>query len=194
MGGMYGEVTAETKNILLESAHFDQVSIARSARRHKIPSEASRRFERGVDDQLQPAAAQMAAELMVRYGNGEPSEHPTDFNTVSNRRPILFKASEVARVAGLDTDVNTISDILTDIGCSVAGGGNGEFSVAPPSWRPDLNEPCDLVEEVARLVGYDEIPVTVPPAPVEGQVGLTAEQLRKRRLPMNLPNTAWWKR
>lgn len=182
MGGLYGEVTAETKNILLESAHFDQVSIARSARRHKIPSEASRRFERGVDDQLQPAAAQMAAELLVKYGNGEPSEHPTDYNTVCNRRPILFKASEVARVAGLDTDVNTISDILTDIGCTVAGGGNGEFSVTPPSWRPDLNEPCDLVEEVARLVGYDEIPVTVPPAPVEGRVGLTAEQLRKRQV------------
>ena len=182
MGGLYGEVTAETKNILLESAHFDQVSIARSARRHKIPSEASRRFERGVDGQLQPAAAQMAAELLVKYGNGEPSEHPTDYNTVCNRRPILFKASEVARVAGLDTDVNTISDILTDIGCTVAGGGNGEFSVTPPSWRPDLNEPCDLVEEVARLVGYDEIPVTVPPAPVEGKVGLTAEQLRKRQV------------
>lgn len=76
MGGMYGEVTAETKNILLESAHFDQVSIARSARRHKIPSEASRRFERGVDDQLQPAAAQMAAELMVRYGNGRAERAP----------------------------------------------------------------------------------------------------------------------
>ncbi len=182
MGGLYGEVTAETKNILLESAHFDPVSIARSARRHKIPSEASRRFERGVDNQLQPAAAQMAAELMVKYGNGEPSEHPTDLNTVAVRRPILFKASEVARVAGLDTDVNTISDILTDIGCSVAGGGNGEFSVMPPSWRPDLNQPCDLVEEVARLVGYDEIPVTVPPAPVKGKVGLTPEQLRKRQV------------
>ncbi|NMN01639.1 phenylalanine--tRNA ligase subunit beta [Bifidobacterium panos] len=182
MGGLYGEVTAETKNILLEAAHFDQVSIARSSRRHKIPSEASRRFERGVDNQLQPAAAEMCAELMAKYGNGEPSETPADVNRTAHRPAIHFKASEVARVAGLDTDVNTISDILTDIGCMVAGGGNGEFSVTAPSWRPDLNEPCDLVEEIARLVGYDEIPVHVPPAPVEGEVGLTADQLRRRRV------------
>ena len=182
MGGLYGEVTAETKNILLEAAHFDQVSIARSARRHKTPSEASRRFERGVDTQLQPAAAQMAAELLIRYGNGEASEHPTDVNNVPRRRAIHFKSTEVARVTGLDTDVNRICDILTDIGCGVAGGGNGEFSIMPPSWRPDLNEPCDLVEEIARLVGYDEIPVTVPPAPVEGEVGLTDDQRRKRQV------------
>ena len=182
MGGMYGEVTDETKNILLEAAHFDQVSIARSARRHKIPSEASRRFERGVDDRLQPAAAQMAAELLTKYGDGEPSEHPCDVDDTVARRPIHFKASEVKRVAGLDVDVNRISDILTDIGCRVAGGGNGEFSVTAPSWRPDLNEACDLVEEVARLVGYDEIPVTVPPAPVEGAVGLTAEQRHRREI------------
>ena len=182
MGGLYGEVTAETKNVLLEAAHFDQVTIARSARRHKIPSEASRRFERGVDTNLQPAAAQMAGELLARYGNGEPSLHPNDVNNTPRRRAIHFKASEVARVAGLDVSINRISDILTDIGCTVAGGGNGEFSVTPPTWRPDLNEPCDLVEEVARLVGYDQIPVTVPPAPVEGQVGLTADQIRRRRV------------
>ena len=182
MGGLYGEVTADTKNILLEAAHFDQVTIARSARRHKIPSEASRRFERGVDTELQPAAAQMAAELMAKYGNGEPSEHPNDVDNTPRPKVIHFKASEVARVAGLDVDINRISDILTDIGCVVAGGGNGEFSITAPSWRPDLGEPCDLVEEIARLVGYDQIPVTVPPAPVEGLVGLTPDQTRRRRV------------
>ncbi len=191
MGGLYGEVTAETKNVLLESAHFDQVTIARSARRHKIPSEASKRFERGVDFALQPAAAQMAAELMTKYGNGEPSEHPADVNnTPARRRPIHFKADEVRRVAGLDTPVNKISDILTDIGCMVAGGGNGEFSVTPPTWRPDLNEPCDLVEEVARLVGYDQIPTTVPPAPVSGAVGLTPDQRHRREVANELPTLA----
>lgn len=182
MGGLYGEVTAETKNVLLEAAHFDQVTIARSARRHKIPSEASRRFERGVDTALQPAAAQMAAELLVKYGNGEASDSPNDVNNVTTRPAISFKTSEVARVAGLDVSTNRIAEILTDIGCKVAGGGNGQFTVWAPSWRPDLNDPCDLVEEVARLVGYDEIPVTVPPAPVEGQVGLTAEQRHRREV------------
>ena len=180
MGGLYGEVTSETKNILLEAAHFDQVSIARSARRHKTPSEASRRFERGVDPQLQPAAAQMAAELLTRYGNGVASSHPTDLNTVPRRKSIHFKASEVKRLAGLDLNLNTVSDVLSDIGCTLGGGGNGEFLVAPPSWRPDLTEPCDLVEEVARLIGYDQIPVRVPPAAIMIDGGLTRNQRRRR--------------
>ncbi|KAA8822474.1 phenylalanine--tRNA ligase subunit beta [Bifidobacterium vespertilionis] len=180
MGGLYGEVTAETKNILLEAAHFDQVSIARSARRHKTPSEASRRFERGVDPQLQPAAAQMAAELLTRYGNGVASEHPADLNNTVKPKSIHFKASEVKRLSGLDLDLNTISGVLTDIGCQLGGGGNGEFLVAPPTWRPDLTEACDLVEEVARLIGYDKIPVRVPPAAIMMDGGLTTAQARRR--------------
>ncbi|WP_291526724.1 phenylalanine--tRNA ligase subunit beta [Bifidobacterium sp. UBA744] len=180
MGGLYGEVTAETKNILLEAAHFDQVSIARSARRHKTPSEASRRFERGVDPQLQPAAAQMAAELLTHYGNGKASSHPVDLNNTVKPKSIHFKASEVKRLSGLDLDLNTISDVLSDIGCVLGGGGNGEFLVTPPSWRPDLTEPCDLVEEVARLVGYDRIPVRVPAAATMADGGLTLNQRRRR--------------
>ena len=186
MGGMYGEVTSETKNVLIEAAHFDPVSIARTARRHKIPSEASRRFERGVDTQLQPAAAQMASKLLANFGGGEPSSHPRDLNNTQPRDVIVFKADEVKRVAGLDIDLNRISDILTDIGCSVAGGGNGSFSVLPPTWRPDLNAPCDLVEEIARLVGYDEIPVKVPAVPVTGKTGLTKDQATRRAIAYEL--------
>ena len=189
MGGMYGEVTSETKNILLEAAHFDPVSIARTARRHKLPSEASRRFERGVDTDLQPAAVQMAANLLEKFGNAQPSSSPRDINNTQTRNVIVFKADEVKRVAGLDIDLNRISDILTDIGCSVAGGGNGSFSILPPTWRPDLNEPCDLVEEIARLVGYDEIPVKVPAVPVTGRTGLTAEQATRRAIAYELAET-----
>ncbi|NEG70235.1 phenylalanine--tRNA ligase subunit beta [Bifidobacterium choloepi] len=182
MGGMYGEVTAETTNILLEAAHFDPITIARSARRHKIPSEASRRFERGVDDRLQPAAAQLACDLLEKYGEATPSDTPRDLDNTVLRRPINFRSSEVERLTALKLDINQVSDILTDIGCEVAGGGNGELSVTPPTWRPDLDEPCDLVEEIARIVGYDEIPVTVPAVPVEGHVGLTADQLHQRQV------------
>ena len=182
MGGLYGEVGKDTRHVLLESAHFDPVSIARSARRHKIPSEASHRFERGVDDQLQPAAAQYAAELLETYGHGRPSIHPTDLNTTAARRPIDFPVTEVKRLTGLDTGHERIASILSDIGCTLADGGTGRLMVTPPSWRPDLKEPCDLVEEIARLVGYDEIPVSVPPAPVSGAVGLRPDQLRRRQV------------
>lgn len=179
MGGLYGEVTAETKNLLVECAHFDQVSIARTARRHKLPSEASRRFERGVDIEMQPAAAQAAVELLSRYGSGEPSNNPTDLNNTVDPEAIQFKVTEVKRLVDLDVSVDRISSILEDIGCVVAGGGNGIMSVTPPPWRPDLTMPCDLVEEIARLVGYDEIPVRVPPAPVN-DTGLTPDQSRQR--------------
>lgn len=185
MGGLYGEITAETKNILVECAHFDQVSIARTARRHKLPSEASRRFERGVDTKMQPAAAQAAVELLSRYGSGEPSNKPTDVDNTTNPVAIQFKVTEVKRLTDLDVDVDRISAILTDIGCTVAGGGNGVLSVTPPTWRPDLTAACDLVEEIARLVGYDEIPVHVPAAPVI-DTGLTPDQQRQRRVAATL--------
>lgn len=162
MGGAFSEVTPTTKNVLIESAHFDQVTVARTARRHKLPTDASHRFERGVDYAMQAAAAQDAVNLLTRYGQGEASDNPTDLDTTKPRKPILFKADWVKRLANLDLPIDRISSILTDIGCVVAGGGNGVLSVTPPTWRPDLNIPPDLVEEVARIVGYDKIPVEIP--------------------------------
>lgn len=183
MGGLYGEVTADTKNILLEAAHFDPVTVARSARRHKTPSEASKRFERGVDYELQPAAAQMASDLLAKYGDASSSGAAVDVNNTEPREVIDFKLTETKRLTGLDTSEARIREILEDIGCTVADSTiEGHISVVPPTWRPDMTMPCDLVEEVARLVGYDEIPVTVPPAPVKGNVGLTEDQRHQREV------------
>lgn len=181
MGGQYGEITSETKNILIETAHFDPVTIARTARRHKLPTEASHRFERGTDTQMQAAAAQDAIEYLTRYGQGTASDNPTNIDTTVAPAPITFKTDWVKRLANLDCTPDEIASILTDIGCDVAGGGNGSFSVTPPTWRPDLRIPADLVEEVARIVGYDKIPVEIPKAPVKN-TGLTLNQKRGRRV------------
>lgn len=180
MGGLYGEVTDQTQNILIESAHFDQVTIARSARRHKLPSEASKRFERGVDPQMQPAAAQMAAGLLQEFGGARIDARPVDVNRTGSAPAIDFDPAQVARLTDLDTDRDQIAAILEDIGCRVESVDDRTLSVTPPSWRPDLGEACDLVEEVARLVGYDRIPTNIPSAKVTGEVGLTGRQLRKR--------------
>ncbi|WP_425604987.1 phenylalanine--tRNA ligase subunit beta [Bombiscardovia apis] len=180
MGGLYGEVTDETTNILIEAAHFDTVSIARSARRHKLPSEASRRFERGVDYAIQPAAAQMAVDLLTQYGQAQADSVAIDIDSTQSPAAIDFPVSTVKRLVDLDTDRDTIVALLEDIGCSVESVSENELRVTPPSWRPDLVQPCDLVEEVARLVGYDQIPVNVPSPHVAGAVGLTPEQSRQR--------------
>lgn len=178
MGGQETEVTATTRNVLIEAAHFDPVTIARSARRHKLPSESARRFERGVDSELQAAAAQMAAELMVRFGGGEIVAASTDVRIESARRVIEMPISAPANLIGVAYSRDEVVAVLREIGCEVSRNNDDTLSVTPPSWRMDLTEPVDLIEEVARLRGYDLIPSVVPHAGV-GR-GLTLSQRRRR--------------
>ena len=187
MGGADTEITEATVDVLVEAAHFDPVSIARSARRHKLPSEASKRFERGVDPELPPVAAQRVVDLLVKYGGGSAGE-ASDLSDVRPVPPIDFSASEVARLTGLDVADERIAAILADIGCAVEGAGDA-WRVTPPTWRFDLTGPAHLVEEVARLVGYDEIPTALPQAPA-GR-GLTAVQRQRRDLARALAEQGW---
>ena len=187
MGGADTEITEATVDVLVEAAHFDPVSIARSARRHKLPSEASKRFERGVDPELPPVAAQRVVDLLVEYGGGSAGE-ASDLSDVRPVPPIDFSASEVARLTGLDVADERIAAILADIGCAVEGAGDA-WRVTPPTWRFDLTGPAHLVEEVARLVGYDEIPTALPQAPA-GR-GLTAVQRQRRDLARALAEQGW---
>lgn len=178
MGGLDSEVQDTTTDVVIEAAHFDPVSIARTARRHRMFSESSKRFERGVDPNLAPVAAARAAELIARYGGGTVDAGGTDFNQVAPRDAVRLPNTEVARLTGLDLTQQQTAEVLESIGCLVTPT-EETLIVTPPSWRPDLVGPAHLVEEVARLVGYDQIPVRLPRAPGGG--GLTEPQKVRRR-------------
>lgn len=177
MGGSTTEVSGTTTDVLFEAAHWDPVTVARAARRHRLPSEASKRFERGVDPALPPAAAARAVALLVEHGGGTASPDVLD---VDNRVPapvVTVDAALPARRVGVAYPPERVVELLEEIGCAVTGVGD-HLEVAPPSWRPDLTDPADLVEEVARLDGYDNVPSVLPLAPA-GR-GLTATQRRRR--------------
>jgi phenylalanyl-tRNA synthetase beta chain len=183
MGGENTEIGPQTTSLLLEAASWDPASVARAARRHKLPSEAARRFERGVDPALPPVAAELAATLLTRYGGGEIEPGRTDAGTSPVQVPVVMPIDLPDRVAGRPYERGAVVRRLTQIGCAVeVDGANGitTVTVTPPSWRPDLNQPADLVEEVLRLEGYDTIPSQLPPAP-PGR-GLTAAQRRRRTI------------
>ena len=180
MGGARTEVSDSTREVLIEAAIFDPISIARSARRHKLPSEASKRFERGVDSAIPNIAASRAAALLVELAGGKLSGVGADFSEQSQRPELSMDASYPSQLVGVDYSLDQVVSSLEQIGCTVSVSGS-TLSVTAPSWRPDITHKTDLVEEVARLVGYDKIPTRLPVAP-PGR-GLTRrQQLRRRSL------------
>jgi len=189
MGGAQTELADDSTNVLIEAAWFDPVSIARTARRHKLPSEASKRFQRGVDPLVAEAAAQRAVDLLVAYAGGTPGELGARLidDAVSTMPVITFEPDSVESLVGITLPHPQIEAILTDIGCEVDTTGNGavgSWQVTPPSWRPDLEDYPTLVEEVARIAGFDSIPSVLPPAP--SGAGLTPVQQAKRRITQGL--------
>ncbi|AOT04054.1 phenylalanine--tRNA ligase subunit beta [Arthrobacter sp. U41] len=179
MGGAATEVSGSTTNILVEAAHFDEVSIGRSRRRHKLPSEASKRFERGVDWQVAGIAAQRVVDLLVELAGGTADEAGTDVGTAPDAVAVELPATFAAERIGIDFTEEQILTSLEDLGAVVAANATG-WTVTAPSWRNDLETKEDLTEEIARLVGYDKIPASLPVAP-PGR-GLTRVQQQRRRL------------
>jgi phenylalanyl-tRNA synthetase beta chain len=180
MGGASTEIGGETTDIVIEAANFDPVDIARTARRHKLGSEASRRFERGVDPEAARAAAQRAVDLLVLLG-GEGAVAEAGVTEVdAPREParIGMAVDHPAKVAGVGYPPETVAQRLQEVGCAVEG--IDALVVTPPTWRPDLTDPNDLAEEVIRLEGYDQVPSALPQLPA-GR-GLTAKQRLRRRV------------
>ncbi|MFF6806550.1 phenylalanine--tRNA ligase subunit beta [Streptomyces sp. NPDC012616] len=167
-----------TGDVVIEAAHFDAVSIARTARRHKLSSEASRRFERGVDPQAAAAAAQRTVDLLVLLAGGTADAGVTEVIAPSAPHTISVPANHPDQVAGMVYGRETVVRRLQEIGCDVYG--QDELIVTVPSWRPDLAAANDLAEEVIRLEGYENLPSTLPKPP-SGR-GLTHRQRLHRRV------------
>ncbi|WP_435299916.1 phenylalanine--tRNA ligase subunit beta [Timonella sp. A28] len=185
MGGASTEVSSTTTDVLIEAAHFEQVSIARTARRHKLSSEAAKRFERGVDYTLPAVAAQRVVELLVEYGGGTADSAVFDLNETTAPSAIKFSLRDPQRLCGVDYSDEQVIGALQAVGCVVKPIENSSIvDVTPPSWRPDLTGAAELVEEVARLIGYDKIPSILPVVPA-GR-GLTAAQHIRRSVSRGL--------
>lgn len=179
MGGASTEISDTTTDVLLEAAHFDPVAIARAARRHKLPSEASRRFERGVDPALGPVAALRFAQLLTELGGGTAEATGTDAGGLPAPVHITLEVGYPGRVGGRELDESTVLRRLAQIGAQATVSA-GTLTVTAPSWRPDLTDPADVAEEVLRLEGYDSVPAVLPAAPA-GR-GLTVAQQQRRRV------------
>jgi phenylalanyl-tRNA synthetase beta chain len=176
MGGLATEIDAASVDLVVEAAHFDAASVARTSRRHKLSSEASRRFERGVDPQLPAAASARAVRLMIELGGAEHLGS-TDVGRPPEPPAIELDPARPGRTAGLPIPTEQVVAHLRAVGCRTEVG--ARLTVTPPSWRPDLGQPADLDEEVIRLVGYDVVP-SVPAAPAG--TGFTAAQRLRRRV------------
>ncbi|MER7418523.1 phenylalanine--tRNA ligase subunit beta [Micromonospora peucetia] len=200
MGGETSEVVAGTTDVLFEAAHWDPVMVGRTARRHKLFSEAAKRWERGVDPALPLVAIARAVGLLTEHAGGVAGDEVLDIDHVRPRTPVVLPADLPTRRIGVSYPPARVAALLEQVGCTVARGadrlteepgevgvaaGTGDaLSVTPPTWRPDLTDPADLVEEVVRLDGYDRVPSVLPTAP-PGR-GLTWQQRRRRAVARSL--------
>ncbi len=189
MGGLNSEIEAETVDVLLESAVFNPVSIRRTSRVLGMSSEASRRFERGTDPEAAPLALERATGLIIELAGGAAAggaidRRQTDFL----RRKVEIRPGRAEQLLGYPVPPELVVDTLSRLGLERKGRGNDAIPFIIPPWRPDLTREVDLVEEIARLAGYDRIPASLPEAEItypEPPVEQTVPE-RVRRILMGL--------
>jgi phenylalanyl-tRNA synthetase beta chain len=162
MGGFDSMITENTKNVLIESAWFDPATVRSMAKRHGMHTDASHRFERGADWGITPVACDRVAELILETAGGELVGDSVDAVARKiERAPIALRRSEVKRILGIELSDAEIDRILSHLGFGVARAG-GDFSVTIPTWRLDVEREVDLIEELARIYGYNKFPNTLP--------------------------------
>ncbi len=171
MGGANSEVTQQTTSILLEAANFNPASIHHTGNTLRLPSEACARFERGIRPELTLPALKRATQLIIQLAGGEAAREVADvYPGKLEREPILLSTGKVNSLLGIDFSLDQIVGVLASLGfdCKQAGSAS-EVWVTAPYWRSDIHLAVDLIEEVARIIGYDKIPATMLSQPLPRQ-------------------------
>jgi phenylalanyl-tRNA synthetase beta chain len=164
MGGMDSEVRDGTRSVLLESANFAPAAIRRTAKRLALHSEASHRFERGVDPEGTIAALNRAVHLLGEVAGGRPLAGVADIYARKEKpATLVLREERVAKLLGLNIDLESAERLLKSVGMKITRQGKSRcLKATPPTSRPDLTREADLIEELARLHGYDNIPTALP--------------------------------
>lgn len=182
MGGEHSGCDETTTDVLIESALWDPMNIARSGRDLGIVTDARYRFERGVDPDFCVPGAELATRLVMQLCGGEPSKLVVAGKTPASRSALMFPWSEVRRLTGLELDTGEMAGILEKLGFAVAptpGNADRAF-VTPPSWRPDIEGAADLVEEIVRIAGLERVQSMPLPRLADGVPGAVLTLLQKR--------------
>jgi phenylalanyl-tRNA synthetase beta chain len=167
MGGLNSEIEATTTTILLESAFFKPAAIRKTAKRLGLHTESSHRFERGIDIDGVGRALDRAAALIAQLAGGVVAKGSVDvYPGKVERLPITFRPGKANALIGIELTQDAVLDILKSLECRIVPDSEGTFAVIPPSYRLDIEREIDLIEEIARLNGYDKIPATMPIARV----------------------------
>lgn len=172
MGGWDTMITAETKNVLVEAAWFDPMAVRRTARRHGLHTDASHRFERGADFNAGPVASALVSRILLASGGWIEGglvdvRVSAQENRTAKRKPVSLALSEAQRILGTTIDAEgitaaTVESVLAGLGCGLESSGHAQWQVTLPSWRLDLEREIDLIEEVARVYGYNRFANTLP--------------------------------
>ena len=182
MGGEASGVCAATTDVLIESALWDPLTVARAGRRLGVQTDARYRFERGIDPAFMEPGLDLATQLVIDLCGGEPTERTIAGAAPTERRVVQFPSSEVKRLTGLEVELQRMRDILATIGFDVEGD-DDVWKVLVPTWRPDVEGKADIVEEIMRIHGVDGIePQPLPPLTGVGQRVLTVGQVRARQV------------
>ncbi|WP_165243297.1 phenylalanine--tRNA ligase subunit beta [Corynebacterium lizhenjunii] len=180
MGGTTSEISEHTTDVYFEAATWDPITVARTSRRHKLSSEASRRFERGVDPALVEVALDVACQLLTEIAGGTVEATRTLVGDVPQRQVVRMRTARPSEYAGVEYSAQTVISRLEEVGCQVRELTDGQLEVQVPTWRTDISMDVDLVEEILRLEGLEDIP-SILPTPVGGR-GLSAAQKRRRAI------------